>query len=406
MEPKKKARTGQRANVTPRVTVDPIIDDVGEHLRSENIPPITTLPNSTTTDQTTLVPTPTEVASQAQRSNVAPISSSQPGDSTSSRVNRFLQLDPLVFMGTNPEENPQNFIDEMHKTLRVMRATETEAVELASYLLKEVAYSWFELWEESREERSPPVRWGEFADAFIDHFLPAETKGLSPLVINEATTAALNSDMTYGKMVAFAQATETRKLRNIIEREGSNKARSTGKFGGSSGGGRTVKFEFPNEPVIEWKGDDVVLKGRYISYLKATKMINKGCIYYLVRVTNTDVEAPTLEFVPVVNDFPGVFTDELPGIPPDREIDFGIDVMPDTHPIFIPPYRMAPAELKELKEQLRDLLEKGFIRPSVSPWGAPVLFIRKKYGSLKMCIDYQQLNKVTIKNNYPTAKDR
>ena len=77
-----------------------------------------------------------------------------------------------------------------------------------------------------------------------------------------------------------------------------------------------------------------------------------------------------------------------------------MDVLPDTQPISIPPYRMAPAELKELKEQLRDLLEKGFIRPSTSPWGAPVLFVRKKDGSLRMCIDYRQLNKVTIKNRY------
>ncbi|XP_070040298.1 uncharacterized protein [Nicotiana tomentosiformis] len=106
---------------------------------------------------------------------------------------------------------------------------------------------------------------------------------------------------------------------------------------------RTVRFAFPNESVIEWKGDDVVPNGRLISYLKAAKMINKGCIYHLVQVTDTDVVAPTLEFVPVVNEFPGVFSDELLGIPPDREIDFGIYVMPDTQPISIPPYIMVPA---------------------------------------------------------------
>ena len=78
-----------------------------------------------------------------------------------------------------------------------------------------------------------------------------------------------------------------------------------------------------------------------------------------------------------------------------------MDVLPDTQPISIPPYRMAPAELKELKEQLRDFLEKGFIMPSTSPWGAPVLFVRKKDGSLRMCIDYRLLNKVTVKNKYP-----
>ncbi|XP_070034620.1 uncharacterized protein [Nicotiana tomentosiformis] len=337
-------------------------------------------------------------------------------------------------------------------------------------------------------------------------------QGLIPLVINEAATTALNSDMNYGKMVAFAQATEDRKLKTRREREGTSKARSAGNFGETFGGGRsalrggslgpsqsfaqssasappvgasqrlrdhiqreyhascqgagrgttqpsssaaatslappptrgtpaparhgaarggahgsgrpscfyamngrqsaeaspdvvtgiltvqshdvyalidpgstlsfvtpyvamefgiepkqlhepfsldcrtgTIRFEFPNEPVIEWNGDDVVPK--------------------------------------VVNEFPAVFPDELHGIPPEREIYFWIDVMPDMQHISIPPYRMALAEMKELKEQLRDLLEKGFIRPSVSLRGAPVLFVRKKDGSLRMFIDYRQINK-------------
>ncbi|XP_070036543.1 uncharacterized protein [Nicotiana tomentosiformis] len=114
---------------------------------------------------------------------------------------------------------------------------------------------------------------------------------------------------------------------------------------------KTIRFEFLTESVIEWKGDNVVPKGRFISYLKDTKMINNGCIYHMVRVTDTDVEAPTLESVSVVNAFPEVFPDKLPGIPPDIEIDFGIDVMLGTHPMSTPSYIMAPAELKELKEK-------------------------------------------------------
>ncbi|XP_070015417.1 uncharacterized protein [Nicotiana sylvestris] len=290
-------------------------------------------------------------------------------------------------------------------------------------------------------------------------------QGLNHLTINEASTAALNSNMNYGKVVAFAQATENRKLKNRIEREGNNKDRSTGiltiqshdvyalidpgstlsyvtpfvamEFGiepeqlhepflvstsvGESISAarvyrscivtvrgrdtttdlielgmvdfdvivgmdwlfscfakldyrtRTIRLEFPDEPVIEWKGDNVVPRGRFISYLKAAKMIKNGCIYHLDRVTDVNAEALRLESVPVVNEFPDVFPDELPGIPPDREIDFGINVMPGTQPISVPPYRMAPTELKALKEQLKDFLEKGFIRPSVSPWGTPVL---------------------------------
>ena len=89
---------------------------------------------------------------------------------------------------------------------------------------------------------------------------------------------------------------------------------------------------------------------------------------------------------------------------PDRDIDFCIDLEPGTRPISIPPYRMAPAELRELKAQLQELLSKDFIRPSASPWGAPVLFVKKKDGSFRMCIDYRQLNKVTIKNKYPVPR--
>ncbi|KAH0724973.1 hypothetical protein KY284_000838 [Solanum tuberosum] len=99
-----------------------------------------------------------------------------------------------------------------------------------------------------------------------------------------------------------------------------------------------------------------------------------------------------------------IFPEDLPGVPPERKIDFVIDLLPDTQPKCIPLYRMAPSELKELREQLKDLLDKGFIRPSISPWGVLVLFVKKKYCSLRMCIDYRQLKKFTIKNKYPIPR--
>ena len=107
--------------------------------------------------------------------------------------------------------------------------------------------------------------------------------------------------------------------------------------------------------------------GRFITYLKARKMISKGYLYHIVRVKDSSLETPTLELFPVVYEFQEVFHEDFPRVPSEREIDFGKDLFPDTQPISIPPYKMGPTELKELKEQLKDLLDKGFIRPSVSP---------------------------------------
>nr|GFD09775.1 putative reverse transcriptase domain, aspartic peptidase domain protein [Tanacetum cinerariifolium] len=104
---------------------------------------------------------------------------------------------------------------------------------------------------------------------------------------------------------------------------------------------------------------------------------------------------------PIVFEFPDVFPDELPGIPLVHEVEFNIKLILGAEPISKAPYRMAPIELKELKDQLQELLERGFIRPSVSPWGAPVLFVKKKDGSMRLCFDYRELNKITIRNRYP-----
>ncbi|GJT29667.1 putative reverse transcriptase domain-containing protein [Tanacetum coccineum] len=106
----------------------------------------------------------------------------------------------------------------------------------------------------------------------------------------------------------------------------------------------------------------------------------------------------------VIRDFPEVFPEELPGLPPPRQVEFRIDLVPGAAPVARAPYRLAPSEMKELSVQLQELLEKGFIRPSSSPWGAPVLFVKKKDGSFRMCIDYRELNKLTIKNRYPLPR--
>ena len=108
-----------------------------------------------------------------------------------------------------------------------------------------------------------------------------------------------------------------------------------------------------------------------------------------------------LEDIPIVRDYLDVFPEELRGLPLEREVEFTIDLAPGTALISKSPYRMAHLELKELKIQLQELLDKGFIRPSVSPWGAPILFVKKNDGSMRLCIDYKELNKVTVRNKYP-----
>jgi hypothetical protein len=101
-----------------------------------------------------------------------------------------------------------------------------------------------------------------------------------------------------------------------------------------------------------------------------------------------------------VRDFPDVFPEELLGMPPDREVEFVIDLLPRTVPISKRPYRMSVEELKKLKKQLTELQEAGYFRPNSSPWGAPILFVQKKDGSQRMCVDYRSLNDVTVKNKY------
>nr|GEU33945.1 putative reverse transcriptase domain-containing protein [Tanacetum cinerariifolium] len=111
-----------------------------------------------------------------------------------------------------------------------------------------------------------------------------------------------------------------------------------------------------------------------------------------------------LEDVPIVRDFSEIFLGDLPGLPPTSQVEFQINFIPGAAPVARAPYRLAPSELQELSTQLQELSDKGFIRPSSSPWGAPILFDKKKDGSFWISIDYHKLNKLTIKNRYPLLR--
>jgi hypothetical protein len=169
--------------------------------------------------------------------------------------------------------------------------------------------------------------------------------------------------------------------------------------------------------VLEESTIYVILRMSWLRKAKAIIACGRGTVEltttkgerFQVNIAVTTSSKRAMFFIPeefvgdnirVVRDFPDVFPEELPGMPPDREVEFVIDLLPGTAPISKRPYRMAVEELKELKKQLTELQEAGYIRPSSSPWGAPVLFVQKKDGSQRMCVDYRSLNDVTVKNKY------
>ncbi|GJV79030.1 putative reverse transcriptase domain-containing protein [Tanacetum coccineum] len=170
---------------------------------------------------------------------------------------------------------------------------------------------------------------------------------------------------------------------------------------------------------IPWKNKTLIIHGdgstqgnvtrlNIISCTKTQKYMEKGFPIFLAHVTTKEVEDKSekkrLEDVPIVQDFPEVFPEDLPGLPPTRQVEFQIDLVPGAAPVARAPYRFTLSEMKELSEQLKELSDKGFIKPSSSPWGAPVLFVKKKDGSFRMCIDYRELNKLTVKNRYPLPR--
>jgi hypothetical protein len=137
--------------------------------------------------------------------------------------------------------------------------------------------------------------------------------------------------------------------------------------------------------------------GKELEFVTEPVVTAKGATNY-AKVNRLD--GSQVSEVPVVNEFPDVFPKELPGMPPDRDIEFVIELKPGTTPIYTTPFRMTTPELAELKEHIKELLEKGFIYPSSSPWGAPVIFFPKKDATQRLCVDYRALNEITVKNKY------
>nr|GFA34042.1 putative reverse transcriptase domain-containing protein [Tanacetum cinerariifolium] len=170
---------------------------------------------------------------------------------------------------------------------------------------------------------------------------------------------------------------------------------------------KVVRIPYGDEVLII-QSDDINGRSKsklnIISCTKTQKYIEKGCQVYLVQVMSKKEEDKSeerqLEDVPIVWEFLEVFPEDLHGLPPARQVEFQIDLVPSVARIARAQYRLAPAKMQELSTQLQELSEKRFMRPSSSPWGALVLFVKKKDGSFQMCINYRELNKLTVKNRY------
>ncbi|KAL5568767.1 hypothetical protein UlMin_025342 [Ulmus minor] len=303
-----------------------------------------------------------------------------------------------------------------------MELNDREKVMCASYMLRKDARYW---WESVKLRRNVhAMTWEEFVGEFNQKYynqaaMRAKQKEFLNLkqgnmTVIEAVTkfeqlarlcpslVATEEERTQ-KMMDMALRVEYRLAQLKEERARKFKARKN--QGKEGGGARTQRFHQgskfgnrKNEEEFSFIGEIHRKQKIVISAMKARKMISSGCTGYLASVLDTTKEKRAKpKDIPIVRNFVDVFPEELPGLPPDRAISFEIELLPGTAPVSKAPYRMAPAELKELQTQLQELLERGFIRPSHSPWGAPVLFVKKKDGTFRMCIDYRELNKLYAK---------
>ncbi|GKE16072.1 putative reverse transcriptase domain-containing protein [Tanacetum coccineum] len=159
---------------------------------------------------------------------------------------------------------------------------------------------------------------------------------------------------------------------------------------------------------VEIGSFDVIIGMDWLSKYHAVIVCDEKIILFLAHMTMKKAEHKSkekqLEDVLIVQDFLEVFPEDLSGIPLTRQAEFQIDLVPGVAPVALAPYRLASSEMIELSDQLQELSNKGFIRLSTSPWGAPVLFVKKKDGSFSMCIDCRELNKLTVKNRYPLLR--
>nr|GEX56565.1 putative reverse transcriptase domain-containing protein [Tanacetum cinerariifolium] len=313
----------------------------------------------------------------------------------------FMKCQPLNFKGTEGVVGLSQWLEKMESVFYISSCAIDNQVKFATGTLLGTALTWWNGHVRTLgHDAAYAMTWGTLKKKLMDKYCPkGEIKKLEIKLWNlrvkgNDVNTNNNSNNNNNKNQKAGACYECGNTRHIKKNCPKLKNRR-------NGGGNDVA-----------QGRVYALGGRDASpdsnVITAQEYLSKGCDVFSAHVTTNEAKDKSkekrLEDVPIVRDFLEVFLKDLPGIPPARPVEFQIDLVPGAVPVARAPYRLAPSKMKELAKQLQELSDKGFIRPISLPWGAPVLFIKKKDGSFHMCIEYCKLNKLTVKNRYPLPR--
>ncbi|KAK1666722.1 hypothetical protein QYE76_054881 [Lolium multiflorum] len=316
----------------------------------------------------------------------------------------FQNARPLPFASAPEPMDAEDWLMDTERKLRTVGCNDEEKIRYATYLLSGPAASWWE----NLVAVHPPEKvftWEEFKKKFRDAHVPESVVELKKREFDELhqNTAPI-----------MQQVQEDRRKRARIE---PRKYQSVNRLQiGVSNHDSDPGNQYNREDIsvilgMDWLTENGAVINCGDKTVSLRNSIGGQIVFQGDKYTQLEIglelnslKEVKIEDIPVVNEFQDVFPKELPGMPPDREIEFTIDLIPGTSPIAQPPYKMGPKELVELKAQIDELEQKGFIQESVSPWGTPVIFVDKRDGGRRMCGDYRNLNNVTIKNKYPLPR--
>ncbi|KAK1646343.1 hypothetical protein QYE76_064148 [Lolium multiflorum] len=329
----------------------------------------------------------------------------------------FQNTKPISFTYAPEPMDAEDWLMDTERKLNTVGCNDLEKVRYATHLLCGPATSW---WDNivAVYLAGKVFTWEEFKRKFRESNVPESIVELKRREF-ESLEQKDKAILTYVR--SFEVVSEGHMLKDCPKRKNGGGQSGGGNRSGNSGGNWKNKKPFGKlnctslEEVINSDKAVIEENGALIHCAHKTVFLKSPdggrIIYQGDKHTQIEVELKLnsmkevkVEDIPIVNEFQDVFPTELPGMPPDREIEFTVDLIPGTSPIAKAPYKMGPTELKELKEQLDDLEQKGFIQESISPWGSPVIFMDKRDGGRRMCGDYRNLNNVTIKNKYPLPR--